>query len=232
MRHPLLVRALLGGAGLAGCVALLSGVARADDLTVTGTRPAPEIFGMGAVKVKVARYYEDWERARRDASADPRLQALIAPARGMPREQKIIYVHRAVQKQIRWMSDATLWGAHDYWASAAETLDKRAGDMEDRAILKMQALKALGFHAGDLFVTLGRDKVGGQITVLIVRVGPNYYVLDDNDGTPYTTNRRPEFTPILTFAHGAFWLHGYRTARSMRAAAATTAGTAGLASRR
>ena len=31
MRHPLVTRMVLGGAGLAGCIALLSGVARAAD---------------------------------------------------------------------------------------------------------------------------------------------------------------------------------------------------------
>ena len=56
--------------------------------------------------------------------------------------------------------------------------------MEDRAILKMQALRALGVPQRDLYLTMGRDKVGGPITVLIVRSGTRLYVLDDLGGAP------------------------------------------------
>lgn len=213
MSHPLLMRAILGSAGLAGCLALLSGVARAADnpIIVNGIAPAvpPAISGTLTVPVRPDRYLDGWERARRDDSADPRMQALIAPARGLTREQQIRYIQSAVFNRVRWRSDATEWGYHDYWASAAETLRRGYGDMEDRAIVKMQALRTLGFSTRDLYLTMGNDKVGGPITVLIVRLGQRYYVLDDTSGAPYTTDRRPEFVPQLTFGYGGFWIHGY-----------------------
>jgi predicted transglutaminase-like cysteine proteinase len=137
------------------------------------------------------------------------MRMLIAPARGLSLEQQIFYVQAAVHRQIRWRSDATEWGYHDYWASAAETLQHGYGDEEDRAIVKMQALRALGVSSRDLFLTMGRDRVGGPIIVLLVRTGNRYYVLDDTGGTPYTSDRRPEFTPSLTFGYGGFWIHGY-----------------------
>ena len=112
------------------------------------------------------------------------MQRLVAPARGLSREQQMAYVQAAVTRNIRWMSDATEWGRHDYWASAAETLEHGAGDMENRAIVKMQALRTLGFPARDLYMTMGRDKVGGPITVLMVRLGRRFYVLDDLGGAP------------------------------------------------
>jgi len=115
----------------------------------------------------------------------------------------------AAFQRIHWRSDATEWGYHDYWASAAETLQHGYGDEEDRAIVKMQALRALGFPTRDLYLTMGRDKVDGPITVLIVRLGERYYVLDDTGGAPFTTDRRPEFSPMLTFGYGGFWIHGY-----------------------
>jgi predicted transglutaminase-like cysteine proteinase len=218
MRHPLIVRALLGSAGLAACIGLLSGVARAAEgaarietpITVNGSVLAPNVFDTVALRVKPDRYMDDWERARRDDSTDPRMQSLIAPARAMSREGQIAYVQGAVYRAIRWRSDATEWGMHDYWASAAETLAHGAGDMEDRAIVKMQALRALGVPTRDLYLTMGRDAVGGPVTVLIVRVGPRFYVLDDTGGSPFTTDRRPEFSPMLTFGYGATWIHGHR----------------------
>ena len=232
MKHPLLVRAMVGGAGLAACVRLLSQMARAADfpsmqpITVTGRAVPPSIFGTLTVAVKPERYLEDWERARRDATRNPELRALVSPARDLLPEQQIFYVQAAVPRLIHWRSDATEWGFHDYWASADETIKHRYGDDEDRAIVKMQALLALGFSPRDLYLTLGHDKVGGQIAVLIVRSDHGYYVLDDTGGAPYPTTRRPEFEPMLTFGYGGFWIHGRRPAqRTALGAAAAAAGS-------
>jgi predicted transglutaminase-like cysteine proteinase len=238
MGHPLLVRAMLGGAGLTGCLLLLSGMARAADLasvrqppiTVTGRAMAPSIFGTLTLAVKPERYYEDWERARRDATKNPQLRSLVSPARSLLPDQQIYYVQAAVPRLIRWRSDATEWGFHDYWASAAETLQHGYGDDEDRAIVKMQGLLALGFSARDLYLTMGHDRVGGQVTVLIVRHNHLYYVLDDTGGAPYTTSRRPEFEPMLTFGYGGFWIHGRRSARGTQISTTSAASSAAASS--
>ena len=240
MGHPLLIRVLLGAAGLGGCLAVLSGVARAADSADLGQRPiiisnaappvAPNMFGTVTLRITPGRYVDDWERARRDASSVPQMRMLIAPARGLTPEQQIYYIQAAVFRQIAWRSDATEWGRHDYWASAQETLEHGVGDMEDRAIVKMQALRALGFSTRDLYLTMGRDKVGGPVTVLIVRRGNRYFVLDDTAGPPLTTDRRPEFTPMLTFGYGASWIHGYPYAgRSTQARTVTASATSAFA---
>jgi len=117
------------------------------------------------------------------------------------------------------MSDTTEWGQHDYWASAAETLSHGAGDMEDRAILKMQALRTLGIPQRDLYLTLGRDKVGGPLAVLIVRCAGRYYVLDDLGGAPIPAERRQGFEPMLTLGFGGSWIHGHRVASAPTATA-------------
>jgi len=232
--HPLIVRAVLGGLGLASCVALLSNVARAADgagvaSPIIVNAPGPQLFGMDTVPIRPAQYYDDWERARRDATKNPQLRQLIAPARDLLPDQQIFYVQAAVPRLIRWRSDATEWGAHDYWASADETLRHGYGDDEDRAIVKMQALLALGFSARNLYLTMGHDKVGGKVVVLIVRHKSRYYVLDDTGGAPFTTDRRPEFRPIMTFGYGGFWIHGRRvpSATPRVAAAATATATGG-----
>lgn len=221
-RH--IVRAALGGAGLAACLVLLSGQARAQvsdiyakwspPIVVNGNQRAvaPDLFGTVALPVKAERYYDGWERARRDASGLARMQQLIAPARSLSRDQQIAYVQAAVNRTVRWMSDATEYGYHDYWASAAETLQHGAGDMEDRAILKMQALRALGVPQRDLYLTMGRDKVGGPITVLIVRSGRRLFVLDDLGGAPIPAERREGFEPMVTLGFGGSWIHGHRVA--------------------
>ncbi|MEO8547132.1 MAG: transglutaminase-like cysteine peptidase [Sphingomicrobium sp.] len=233
MRQLKLLRALVGGAGLAGCIALLAGQARADTLDfipqapiiVTGQAvPArPDLFGTVALPVRAERYAAAWRRASLDASFLPSMQRLVAPARGLSREQQIGYVQATVNRTIRWMSDATEWGLHDYWASAAETLQHGAGDMENRAIVKMQALRTLGFPVRDLYMTMGRDKVGGPITVLLVRLGGRFYVLDDLGGSPIPAERRQGFEPMLTLGSNTAWIHGHRIAGATRAGVATGA---------
>ncbi len=234
MRHLRLLRALLGGAGLAGCIGLLAGQARAEviqfvpraPIIVTGQRPVtPDLFGTVALPVRAERYAAGWRRAALDASFLPSMQRLVAPARGLSREQQVGYVQAAVTRNIRWISDATEWGLHDYWASAAETLQHGAGDMEDRAIVKMQALRTLGIPTRDLYLTMGRDKVGGPITVLLVRLGRSFYVLDDLGGSPILADRRHGFEPMLTLGHNASWIHGHRVARSRVRTAGTGVAT-------
>lgn len=207
-------------AGVAGTV---PASAEPAAITVTGKlQPqAPDFFGTVALPANLSRYSDGWFRSRIDASSHPALRQLIAPARSLPRTEQIAFVQRAVTSRIRWMSDATEWGAHDYWASAGQTLDRGAGDMEDRAIVKLQALKALGVPSRDLYLTMGRDAVGGQITVLIVRVGGQFLVLDDTGGTPYAADRRPEFQPMLTLGANRSWIHGRRVVVASRGGVAS-----------
>jgi predicted transglutaminase-like cysteine proteinase len=230
MRHPLIVRALLGAAGVAGCVAVLAGTARAGSLPnsfamrspYTSTLPAaPAIFGSTPLRIRAARFDEEWERARRDASNLPAMQELIAPARFLTPDRQLAYVQRAVNQRIRWMSDATLRGKHDYWASAAETLAAGAGDQEDRAILKMQALRSLGFPSRDLYLLLGRDRADGPETVLLVRLAGRFYILDDTGAPPYGPEHTTQFTPVFTFGYGASWVHAFPKAPTMAVAATT-----------
>ena len=168
----------------------------------------PSMLGTTAVRVRADRFSASWSRALEDASRVPAMQRLVAPARSMTRPQQIAFVQRAVSTNIRWISDATEWGQHDYWASAAQTLSHGAGDMEDRAIVKMQALHTLGFDPRDLYITRARDRVGGPLTVLVVRYGGRYYVLDDDGGAPFLADtRRFEFQPVLSFGWTGAWVH-------------------------
>jgi predicted transglutaminase-like cysteine proteinase len=168
----------------------------------------PDMLGTRAVMIRADRFADSLKRAREDATASPVLQRLIAPARMLPPLQKMSFIQAAVTKSIHWVSDATEWGKHDYWASATQTLAHGAGDAKNRAIVKLQALRALGFNNSDLFLTLARDRVGGPITVLTVRSGGRYYVMDDTGGRPFAVEeRRLEFQPLMSFGMYGAWVH-------------------------
>lgn len=217
------------GASLAlpATAAAASPLARKAPQNSAAARPAPpNLRGTVALPAKLSRYTDGWERARRGATGDPRLARLIDPARGLPQAQQMGFVQAAVHRHVRWISDATEYGRRDYWASTAETLTRGAGDMEDRAIVKMEALRNLGFAPADLFLTVGTDKVAGPITVLVVRTAGGYMMLDDTGGPPLLVDHRPDFEPMLTLGHGGSWLHGRRRLPQQIAAQAKPVGSA------
>src|SRR5437868_2809946 len=90
----------------------------------------PDMLGTVAKPIRAERFGESLQRARQDASRSPMLQRLIAAARPLPPIQQLAFVQQAVSSSIRWVSDTTEWGQHDYWASASQTLERGAGDME------------------------------------------------------------------------------------------------------
>ena len=216
---------------VAGAMLIPAASAEAD--TLEAARPqspiyvigtlGPNMLGTNTVPIRANRFTGSWAHAMQDASRSPVLQRLVAPARNLSRLQQIGYVQSRVHTSIRWISDATEWGQHDYWATASETLSRGAGDMEDRAIVKMHALRALGFNSHDLFLTMGRDQVGGPMTVLVARLNGRFFVLDDTGGAPFPIeNRRKEFRPLLSFGSTGVWAH---TAKPI-AAPVRTASTA------
>ena len=139
MPHLRLLRAMLGGAGLAGCIVLLAGQARAEafpfvsqrttvapPLIVTGNNApvSPDLFGTVALPVRVDRYAAGWRRAALDASWLPSMQRLVAPARGLSRDQQIGYIQTA-EWTGRWPEIATalcVWIALPLVAGAARTI--------------------------------------------------------------------------------------------------------------
>lgn len=188
--------------------------------------PGPDMLGTKAVPIRADRFSDSLRRAREDATNSPIMQRLIAPARALPPLQKLAYVQTAVTNSIHWISDATEWGQHDYWASASQTLEHGRGDAKNRAIVKLQALRALGFRNSDLFLTLARDSVGGPITVVTVRTGGRYYVMDDTGAPPFIAEqRRLEFQPLMSFGMYGAWVHVVGTVRPTTIASARVDGS-------
>jgi predicted transglutaminase-like cysteine proteinase len=224
---------LLGGAMLFAAPALAAdplAPLQGAPITVTGRLGVipPDVLGTATLPIRADRYAVEWARASRDATASPALRQLVEPARNLGRLDQIAFVQAIVAQRIRWRSDATEWGRHDYWASAQETLAHGAGDQEDRAVLKMQALRALGFSPRDLYLTIGKETIGGPpIFVLLVRQAGRYFVLDDWSGPPRPVERRKDFVPMPSFAQGGTWIHGKRAGTRSSAAVAAAAGTTG-----
>lgn len=224
MKRRLLCAApLLAAAATTSSTAFAASPQAAASLLAAG----PNMLGTQAVPIAAIRFSDSLKRAREDASASPALQRLIAQARSLPRLQQMAFVQTAVASNIRWISDATEWGRHDYWASASQTLARHAGDAKNRAIVKLQALRALGFSNSELFLTLARDRVGGPLTVLTVRNGDHYYVMDDTGSPPFLAEtRRFEFQPVMSFGMYGAWVHVRPASAEAQGAGTLVAATA------
>ena len=144
-------------------------------------------------------------------------QALRRLTQGMakrPRREQLFQVQAAVNRTIRFRNDTAARGRPDHWATARETLSSRSGDCEDFAILKLQALRRLGFDPADLYLSIGRDRVRGDHAVALVRLDGRFWALDNLRGTPVPAEAHGNFEPVFTLAEGSSWLHGRRSTRS------------------
>lgn len=57
---------------------------------------------------------------------------------------KVRYVTQFVDMNIKYNSDADIYGVEEYWATPIETLYLRTGDCEDKAVLTCSILLAMG----------------------------------------------------------------------------------------
>lgn len=174
--------------------------------TPTSAVAGPDAFGSVALPLEPNRFTQRWRRAAA-GGGPPRLIELISPARRMDRSGQARFVNAALNRQIAFRPDDG-----DRWSTASETMSRAAGDCEDYAIAKMQALRTLGVPDHDLFLTIGQDLAVRQAhAVLLVRVGGRFWVLDNRYDRLIPDDQYRDFMPTLSLrADGQSWLHGFR----------------------
>jgi predicted transglutaminase-like cysteine proteinase len=169
---------------------------------------SPNVFGTVALNAGMTAYDVRWRRVTSADQSDARIAEIAAACAGLGTLQKLARVQAEVNRRIVWRTDLDGYGIADYWANAAETLNKGVGDSEDIAVVKIQALKAAGFNSRDLYLSVGRDKSRGADVLLLARADGKFYVLDDRVARPLTPEEHARFVPIITLGQGRAWLHG------------------------
>jgi len=112
--------------------------------------------------------------------------------------------------RIRYVEDKDLYGQADYWAAAPQTLKRGAGDCEDIAIVKMQALAALGVPQSDMYLTIARDTVrNADHAMLVVKLDGRHWLLDNAVDRVLDASGGNDYRPIMSFSTSRKWLHGY-----------------------
>lgn len=95
-------------------------------------------------------------------------EALVTAAKDIPNtkhyDEQVIAVLQFVQRKITYKSDKEVWDTPEYWATAAETWEKKVGDCEDGAILAYVLCRLKGVPADRLYIFAGDVVVPGRST--------------------------------------------------------------------
>jgi predicted transglutaminase-like cysteine proteinase len=111
------------------------------------------------------------------ACAGPRNASDAGPADA---EQLLARVNSDVNRRVRQQADEELFGEQEHWQAAGSGPDA-AGDCEDLALQKRDALIQAGFPAARLFLAVVYQHTAGLHTVLVARLDSGDRVLDSRD---------------------------------------------------
>ncbi len=168
------------------------------------------ILASKRLAIRNTPFDRDWNRVRGSGLGRSTVSSVIGQHRGKPGLTALSAVNSWANSQIRYVEDRQLYGQADRWATASETLRRRAGDCEDIAIVKMQLLAAQGVARSDMQLVIARDLVrGADHAVLVVRIGEQSWLLDNATDQVLDASLSYDYRPIMSFSQGNKWIHGY-----------------------
>jgi predicted transglutaminase-like cysteine proteinase len=122
----------------------------------------------------------DGDRARCASPAALKFLAIVDNARAREGRARLGEINRAINLAIRSMSDMAQYGQIDVWSSPLVTFATGAGDCEDYAIAKFEALRMAGVSPDDLRIVVMRDTIRGEDhAVAMARLDDRWLTLDN-----------------------------------------------------
>ena len=185
------------------------------------------LLGRRGTLVEVSPLTRRWNRVRAlaDASQDrlsacmndssacssPEIKqwaAIVSGAQGMRTGRKISYINSAINRTLTYREDSDLWKQLEHWATPEETLQHRAGDCEDYAILKYWSLRQLGFEDRDMRVVALNDRAARQQhAVLAVRYNGDWLILDNRFSRLMMERNVPNYESLFSVNRTEQWSH-------------------------
>ena len=130
----------------------------------------------------------------------------IAELKGQDLKTQLKEVNRAFNAH-KYILDIKNWGEEDYWATPYQFL-KKHGDCEDYAISKYFTLKALGVPVDDMRVVALQDQnLNLGHAVLVVYVGDEPMLLDNQIASVVPANSIRHYNPVFSINESGWWLH-------------------------
>ncbi|MBA1144133.1 transglutaminase-like cysteine peptidase [Mesorhizobium neociceri] len=125
---------------------------------------------------------------------------------------KLSFINSSINRAIAYKKDSVVYGKLDYWAKPSEILERRAGDCEDFAILKMTALLHAGIPAQSMSLVVLQDRKRGFFhAVLSVSTGSGVFILDSLSNVVSRDSDLPSYVPLYSFSTDRAWIHGAKT---------------------
>jgi predicted transglutaminase-like cysteine proteinase len=172
----------------------------------------PNVFGSVALAVSRTPLDRRWRKVERSRVGGAPA-AFAATLRVRPALDRLDAVNRYVNSRVTFTDDIRQYRTADRWSSAGETLRRGRGDCEDYAIAKLQLLRRAGFADRDLYLVVVKDLVRRtDHAVLVVRAEGRMLLLDNGTDRIADAAIALDYRPILTFAAGRSWTHGYQRA--------------------
>lgn len=195
----------------AGAAILLLGAAPAE------ARTYPKIFGsIELFSTKTSRFpkwlgmldrFQDGTKLCESATCTTKgWKEFIAGLQGQDLKTQLKEVNRAFNAH-KYILDIKNWGEEDYWATPYQFL-KKNGDCEDYAISKYFTLKALGVPIEDMRVVALQDQnLNLGHAVLVVYVGDEPMLLDNQIASVVPANSIRHYNPVFSINESGWWLH-------------------------
>lgn len=136
---------------------------------------------------------------------------MVSAAQGKGFSEKLSFINSSVNRLIAYRKDSIIYGKLDYWAKPSEILERRAGDCEDFAILKMTALLRAGIPTQSMALVVLQDRKRGFFhAVLSVSTGSGTFILDSLSNIVVRDSDLPDYVPLYSFSTDRAWIHGSR----------------------
>ena len=182
----------------------------------------PGVFGSVALSMRnfpVAARWAPVYRAIVDCSAGSTCErknaafvAIVDAAKGKGFSDRLAFVNASINRLIAYRKDSAVYGKLDYWAKPSEILDRRAGDCEDFAILKMTALLDAGIPAQSMSLVVLQDRKRKFFhAVLSVSTASGAFILDSLGNVVRRDSDLPDYVPLYSFSMDRAWIHGSKT---------------------
>jgi len=176
-----------------------------------GATVGPNDF-LASKRLRISRttFDPEWSRVQRQGLGRSMVTRSVGISDRGGTEATLAKINVWANRRVRFVEDRDLYGRSDYWASAASTLKRGAGDCEDIAIVKMQMLAALGVSRSDMYLTVARDLArNADHAMLVVKLGDRFWMLDNATDKLLDGSQSHDYRPIMSFSSAGKWLHGY-----------------------
>jgi predicted transglutaminase-like cysteine proteinase len=139
----------------------------------TADAAGPAFMHTGGRTTQPVGHYEFCQKISRECSERTPTQAPIELTRKL--WARIVSINNSVNSEIAPRTDMELWGKEEVWSYP----NSGFGDCEDYALAKRRALMSIGVPAGDLLMTVARQRNGDGHAVLTVRTSLGEFILDN-----------------------------------------------------